>query len=81
MASLISCIRVETKGLKFDEGKCSQCNTVALSVHKVISEILITDVMVVTSLTRITAAISSSLGIDFFLRGATYALEATNFKL
>ena len=63
------------------QANVADVTTVSLSVHKVISEILITDITVVTSLTRITAAINSSLGIDFFLRGATYALEATNLKL
>ena len=81
MASLIFCMQVETKGLKFDAGKFSQCKTVLLSVHKVISEILIIEITVVTSLTRIRAAINSSLGIHFFLRGVMYAFEATNLKL
>ena len=73
-------MRVATKGLKLDDVLLSQCSTTALSLQKATWSNFITLVIDKVKRASITAAVSSSLGIDRFFMGATNAFAVTNRK-
>ena len=73
-------MRVATKGLKLDDVLLSQCSITALSLQKATWSNFITLLIDKVKRASITAAVSSSLGIDHFFTGATNAFAVTNRK-